>query len=229
MLQDKVWYKSGPLPQTGKEGETPNEIDATECFTTLRTAYRCNRSLLSAKHGFDRTWERVRPEPEILAQLTEEAKNFWDGLRQIEAVDLVASGKRTCPDFRPQEQEQRGEGHLLFRPIGQEALAEAVARIMLEKKLEFDGITHILKQCNKIDWKLASSPWAGLFYGEPGRMLSDNTRKRQSVGSKLLRYMLGMAWPSADPDLLKEYRAMVYPLNPDSDEAKQLKLPPIIK
>ena len=89
--------------------------------------------------------------------------------------------------------------------------------------------SHIFKQCNKIDWKLASSPWAGLFYGEPGRMLSDNTRKRQSVGSKLLRYMLGMPWPSADPDLLKEYREMVYPLNPDSDEAKQLKLPPIIK
>ena len=57
-------------------------------------------------------------------------------------------------------------------------------------------------------------------------MLSDNTKKRQNVGSKLLRYMLGMPWPSADPDLLQEYREVVYPKDPNSQEAKQLTLPP---
>ena len=226
VLQDKIWYKARSLPQSGSDGKGPNAIDARECFTTLQTVYNCNKALLQDKHHFGKNWERVRPDHDLLDQLTEECKNFWDGLRQIQPIELVALGHRKCYEFRPHEQERRGEGHLLFRPIGQEALAEAVADIMEDPESEFDEIAQICQVCAEIDWKLASPPWAGLFFGEGGRMLSDNTRKRQSVGSKLLRYMLGVPWPNADPDLLQKYREVVYPKDPNSKEAKQLKLPP---
>ena len=58
-------------------------------------------------------------------------------------------------------------------------------------------------------------------------MLSTNTRKRQNVGAKLLRYMLGTLWPDPSP-LLQEYREVVYPRDPDSPEAMKLGLPPKI-
>ena len=96
---------------------------------------------------------------------------------------------------------------------------------MEEDKSGFDEIEQICQKCAGIDWKLASSPWAGLFFGEGGRMLSTNTRKRQNVGSKLIRYMLGTLWPDPSP-LLQEYREVVYPRDPDSPEAMQLTLPP---
>ena len=223
VLKDKIWYKTRNLPISGQDDE--GKIIARECFTTLETVYNCNRAILQNKHQFDNNWERIRPDPDQLDQLAEECVEFWDALRRIEPIDLVALGTRKCSEFRPHDQESRGEGHLLFRPIGQETLAEAVSAIMLETKPVFGDIDQICQACTGIEWKLASPPWAGLFYGEGGAMLSTNTRKRQSVGSNLLRYMLGVPWPSADPDLLQEYREIVYPRNPNSDEAMQMQLP----
>ena len=222
VLQDKIWYKSRGLPPRGTDDE--GRIVATECFTTVETVYNCNKTLLKSKYGFSPDWERIRPEPDQLNRLAEGCWYFWDGLLNFEQIELVASGQRSCPEFRPQDLHQRGEGHLLFRPIGLETLAETVATIMEEEKSGFDGIDQICKRCVGVDWKLDSPPWAGLFFGEGGRMLSSNTRKRQNVGSKLLRYMLGTLWPDPSP-LLQEYREVVYPRDPDSPEAKQLELP----
>lgn len=227
VLKDRIWYKGRSLPQSGKDGEGPNMIDATCCFTTLQSVYNCNKILLSAEHKFEGGWVHVRPEPNLLDQYTEECQYFWDALRQIEPIDLLAEGKIQCADFRPNSKGQRGKGHLLFRPIGQETLAAAVAAIIEEQKIGFDGVENIFKSCAAIDWTLASSPWAGLFYSAD-RVLSDNTKRRIALGSKLLRYMLGVPWPSADPDLLQEYREVVYPKDPNSNEAKRLQLPRVV-
>ncbi len=223
VLQDKIWYKTRALPPRGTDDG--GRIVAADCFTTVETVYNCNKTILQSKYEFKPDWERIRPEPNQLDQLAEDCSYFWDGLLHIQPIELVASGQQKCSEFRPQEQQERGDGHLLFRPIGQETLAEAVAAIMKEKKSGVDGIGQICQDCAGIDWKLASAPWAGLFFGEGGRMLSTNTRKRQNVGSKLLRYMLGTLWPDPSP-LLQEYREVVYPRDPDSREAMQLALPP---
>lgn len=223
VLQDKIWYKSRNLPPNGKDDE--GRIIATECFTTLETVYNCNSKILKSRHKFTEDWKRVRPDPDLLDRLAEDCTHFWDSLRQIDPIELVTSGQRKCSEFRPQNQQQRGEGHLLFRPIGLEALAEAVAVIIEEETSGFDKIEQVCQKCADIDWKLASSPWAGLFFGEGGNMLSTNTKKRQNVGSKLIRYMLGTLWPDTTP-LLQEYRTVVYPRDPDSPEAMQLELPP---
>ena len=226
LLKDKIWYRSGNLPQGGREGEAPNVTYARECFTTLKTVYTCNKAILQGKHKFPREWPRVRPEPELLNQLAKECEDFWDSLSEIKPIDLVASGKQSCSVYRPTEPGQRGNGHLLFRPIGQEALAEAIADIMKEPKFKFESIRDICQECAKIDWTLASPPWFGLFSRADGSMQSDVTKPRQSVGSKLLRYMLGVPWPTANPDLLKEYRDILYRNEPNSAEAMKLELPP---
>ena len=222
LLQDRIWYKTRGLTPNGKDDD--GAILANECLTTLETVYNCNKLLLKGMHNYPDEWERVRPEPEVLEELTDECEKFWSGLCQIEAVEFVASGNRTCSAFRPLDKDNRGNGHLLFRPIGQEAFAEAVLSMLTERQETFDAIHQICLDSDKINWTLASHPWIGLFFGERG-MMSDNTKKRQNVGSKLIRYMLGVHWPNADPDLLKEYREMVYPRDPQSTEAMQLLLP----
>ena len=200
-------------------------IDATMCFTTLETVYNCNNTIVRARHNFPDNWEKVRPEPEELDELHDECQEFWDGLRELEAIDLVASGERYPYEFRPNSEEERGSGHLLFRPIGQETLARAVSTIIRDTTSNLNDATQICKLCAKIDWRLASPPWIGVFFGEGGRMLG--SRARQSLGSQLLRYMLGVPWPDTD-GLLKDYREIVYPTDPESPEALALALPAIV-
>ena len=77
VLKDKIWYRSGNLPQSGKDGDEPDVIYVRDCFTTLRTVYNCNKMLLYAKHKFPKNWERKRPEPELLDQLTQECEVLW--------------------------------------------------------------------------------------------------------------------------------------------------------
>ena len=225
LLQDRIWYKTRGLTPNGKDDD--GAILANECFTTLETVYNCNKLLLKRMHNYTDEWERVRPDPDLLEELTDECEKFWSGLCEIDAIELVASGNKACSTYRPLDRETRGTGHLLFRPIGQEALAGAILNMLIEKQESFEAINQICKDSDRIDWTLASHPWNGLFFGERG-MMSDNTKKRQDIGSNLIRYMLGVPWPNADPDLLKEYREVVYPRDPQSPEAMQLLLPDIV-
>ena len=220
LLADKIWYKDRQLPAKGDDGG----IDATLCFTTIETVYNCNETIVRARHDLPDNWKRVRPEPEELDKLHEECKDFWDGLREVKPIDLVASGDCLTHEFRPTNEKDRGDGHLLFRPIGQETLARAISAIIRDSTSNLNDVSQICKVCAKVDWRLASPPWLGLFFGEGGRMLG--SRARQNLGSQLLRYMLGVPWPDTE-ELLKNYRQTVYPTDPDSAEALSLELPPI--
>ena len=224
LLRDRVWCRTRQLPPTGDD----NGVDATECFTTLETIYNCNELILSANHTFPRDWKRVRPEYDELDELHRECKEFWDGLCEILEIRQVAQGDKRPIDFRPSVEGLRGEGHLLFRPIGQEMIAYAVGRILRDSLTNLNDIGRICRSCTNVDWKLASVPWRGVFFGEGGRMLG--SRARRTVGANLLRYMLGVPWPDAEGllELLEAYRNMVYPADPESAEALGLELPPVV-
>ena len=220
LLRNRVWYKTRQLPAGGDD----NGVDATECFSTLETIYNCNELILRAKHTFPSDWKRVRPEADELDELYKECKEFWDGLYEMNEVREIVQGTRQPIDFRPED--PRGEGHLLFRPIGQEMLAAAVARILPDTSITtFGDIGGICRTCTRIDWRLASAPWRGVFFGEGGRMLG--SRSRRTIGANLLRYMLGVPWPDTE-GLLEDYRNMVYPADPESEEALELCLPPTL-
>ena len=219
LLQDRIWYKTRQLLPNRDD----NGIDSNACFTTLEAVYNCNMTIAAIRNDFPKNWEKVRPELEELDKLHEECKEFWDGFLEIDAVSTVTSGSKEVIDFRPISEERRGEGHLLFRPIGQETWASAVSAIMKDSSSNLKDVTQICRLGSRIDWRLSSPPWVGLFFGEGGRMLG--SRARQSVGERLMRFMLGVPWPEQD-GLLKEYREMVYPTDPDSPEALTLSLPP---
>ena len=220
LLRDRVWYRSRQLPPTSED----SGIKASKCFTTLESIYNCNETIARTKRGeITRDWKRVRPEPNELDQLYEECKEFWDGLTEIPELRQVAQNDKNPEDFRPNTEGLRGEGHLLFRPIGQEMMALAISRVLSDTASELDDIGRICRLCSGVNWRLDAPPWRGLFFGEGGRMLG--SRNRQVVGANLLRYMLDVPWPDQD-GLLQDYRKVVYPADPESDEALQLNLPP---
>ena len=220
LLKDRVWYRTRQLPPIGDD----NGVDATDCFSTLETIYNCNELIL-AKHTFPRGWKRVRPEHDELDELHAECREFWDGLCEMPEMRQVAEGDKRPIDFRPNAEGLRGDGHLLFRPIGQEMMALAVSRILSDSSTDLDDVRRICRSCTNVDWRLASPPWRGVFFGEGGRMLG--SRSRRILGANLLRYMLGVPWPDTE-DLINDYRNTVYPTEPESAEAVALELPPVI-
>ena len=221
LLAEKIWYKTKQLPPSGNDAG----IDATLCFTTLETVYNCNDTIVKTFHNYPANWKKSRPEPEELDQLHEECKEFWDGLRAIDAIEQLASGQFLSYDFRPNTVADRGNGHLLFRPIGLETLARAYSAVIHDSSSPLSNANQVFQLCAKMDWTLSSPPWLGLFFGEGGTMLG--SRARQVLGAQLIRYMLGVAWPDKD-GLLQQYRQTVFPSNPESEEALELLLPPLV-
>ena len=159
ILADKIWYKSKQLPPNGND----SGIDARMCFTTLETVYNCNKTIVRARYSFPANWEKVRPEPEELDELYGECQEYWDGLREIEEIELLASGKKSPYEFRPNSVEERGTGHLLFRPIGLETLARAIPAILPDSTSNLNEVSQAFKACAKVDWTLSSPPWLGVF------------------------------------------------------------------
>ncbi|MCY4654706.1 MAG: DGQHR domain-containing protein [Dehalococcoidia bacterium] len=223
LLKDRIWFRDRQLPANARPDAG---IRVSDCFTTLETVYNCNELVLGAKYSFSDDWKRIRPEPDQLDKIFAECKDFWDGLCLIPQIQEVVNGRNPI-DFRPNEQEHRGEGHLLFRPVGQEMLAFTIARILSDSTASYSDVAEVCQKCISVDWCLGSPPWRGVFFGEGGRMLGNRTRR--SVGSNLLRYMLGIHWPdSTATDLLNNYRNLVYPSDPESVEALSLELPDVV-
>ena len=221
LLKDRVWYKSRQLPNSGDD----SGVHAPECFTTLETIYNCNELVVSANRTISKEWKRIRPEYDELDELHGECKEFWDGLCEISPIRQVSQGDKSPIDFRPDDKGLRGQGHLLFRPVGQEMMALAVSRTLSDSSTNLDDVGRICRLSTKIDWTLASAPWRGVFFGEGGKMLGSRTRR--TLGANLLGYMLGVPWPDEDV-LLEQYRNMVYPADPESEEALSLSLPPVV-
>lgn len=217
LLKERVHLDARSLPARGSQ----------KLFTSLETVYRCCGVILQRKYDITREWKRIRPEPERLEQLYEDAKVFWDALTEhVPEIREVVNNDVPPGHYRPEDpkdEAKRGQGHLLFRPIGQEMLATAVAEAVHDTTLDLNSVSAVIAKATKVDWRLSSPPWLGVFFGG-GRMLTG--RDRRDLGVKLLRYILGTEWPDENK-LLSEYGSMIF-ADPDSEEARKLQLPPRI-
>ncbi len=211
LLKDRTYFESRGLPARG----------AQEAITTLETIYRCLETLLRTKYSIDRAWKTIRPDPDVLDDAYSDAKLFWDALvDHFDEFKQVTKGTATPGDWRPADESERGGGHLLFRPIGLEMLAEATADLIEDSTVSFSTPSDVVSGIKKVDWTLNSPPWLGVFFGG-GRMLTG--RDRRDLGARILRYMVTADWPD-EKGLTVDYREMVY-ADADSEEAQRLKLP----
>lgn len=133
----------------------------------------------------------MRPEDEALAQGISEFRKLFDNLVALPSYKIMED-EGTPALRRFSFEKDGGEGNMLFRPVGQVALAQALGILVFKKKF---SLKDIFKKLRKFDleggfsnMEYPQSLWYGVLY--------DANKKRVQVAgrdlaARLLIYILG--------------------------------------
>ncbi len=135
---------------------------------------------------------------------------FWDLLRK--SVKQIKEVSDSHPNEQLAARYRRADGgHLLFRPVGMKAFAQAT-RTLVDRGMTFQNAVALLSQTN-LD--LNSCPWSGVLWNSVAkRMINKNGR----LAHNLFLYMIGQSCEPDSYDLLSEYQRALD--NPDADLQK---------
>ncbi len=164
-------------------------------LTTLQALKEMSERYLEHKYPhwkpLDKGLIPMRPEDEELEQAIEDFNELFDNLALLPSYRLLEHEQ--TPMFRKFSFEKDGgEGNILFRPVGQMALAKALGILIFQKGFSID---EIFAKLRKFDSKggfsgmdFPKSIWYGVLY--------DANRKRVLVAGKelatrLIIYILG--------------------------------------
>ncbi|BAY83614.1 hypothetical protein NIES267_31030 [Calothrix parasitica NIES-267] len=164
-------------------------------LTTLQALKEMSERYLEHKYPhwkpLDKGLIPMRPEDEELESATEDFNELFDNLAILPSYKLLEH--EDTPMFRRFSFEKDGgEGNILFRPVGQMALAKALGILIFQKGF---SIEEIFEKLRKFDSKggfsgidFPKSLWYGVLY--------DANRKRilvagKELATRLIVYILG--------------------------------------
>lgn len=190
-----------PMLSTAKnriEWNRPNLAERSSALTTLQTVQEMASHFLGQRDEF-KNWRQkekglipMRPDDEELAKGFDEFKMLWDKMAKLPSYKKLDQGSDTGSLRRFKHDKNPGEGHLLFRPIGQMVLAHAVGRL-IKDNYDLDSIFEKLIRYDKdggFRMDTASSIWyMVLFDPIRGRMVKSGFGT--ALAQRLLGYLLG--------------------------------------
>jgi DGQHR domain-containing protein len=207
-------------------------------LTTLQALKEMSERYLGKKYSH---WKQekglisMRPEEEELEEGIAEFHKLFDFLASLPSYKIIDDeGTRSLRHFSFEK--DGGEGNMLFRPVGQVALVQALGILVFESQISLDKIFKKLRKFDKQGGFSNIELPNSLFYG----VLFDPNRKRilvsgKDLAAKLIVYILGGTQDSMEraklrTDLAKartfEDKAMDFEGN--FVEAKEVGLPEII-
>jgi DGQHR domain-containing protein len=134
----------------------------------------------------------MRPEDEEIEEGIKEFKQLFDHLAKLPSYRRLESGDET-PELRRFSFEQDGgEANMLFRPVGQVALAQALGILVYKKEFSLKEIFDKLRKYDTDGGFSGMENSQSLWYG----VLYDPNKKRVSVAgrdlaARLIVYLLG--------------------------------------
>jgi DNA sulfur modification protein DndB len=141
-----------------------------------------------------------RPEERELEQLFEEAVRMWDLLKKH--VPPIADVLGTDPqEERAAKYRSEEGGHVLFRPVGQQAFAGALG-VLRKKGIE---VEHAISHLCALPMSLAENPWR-LVLWDPNTKSMVNRNK--TLAEALFLYMLGQQPRTTGYDVIGKYREL---------------------
>ena len=134
----------------------------------------------------------MRPEDEELEQGLKEFKALFDNLASLPSYKRLEHDAETPLLRRFSFEKDSGEGNMLFRPVGQAALAQALGILIFKKKLAPKTIFKKLRQYDANGGFSFIDIPSSLFYG----VLYDPNKKRilvsgRDLAARLIIYILG--------------------------------------
>jgi hypothetical protein len=203
--------------------KTSSLPERSKWFTTMKAVYDMVEILLRSDIDNDKVNPKLRPSDEVIDRYREYVWGIFDAFCGIDAYRAMVNGEH--PDtFRRQN-------HLLFKPVGQIALAMGVDKALRPDKdqswkgLELD---EIVTRLNKIDWNMTHTPWANVIgsvnvepddQGNPVQTVRMLTAKeRKELTGELIALILGYPWPETNRESIrKRYAEFVVQLPSQPD------------
>ena len=204
--------------------------EKSPAFTTLQTLVVISTRYLGLKQEYS-TWRSdmspiglsIRPDEAALDQGVADLTHYYDSLAKIPSYADVINGADVA-NYRSRE--KGGKAHLLFLPIGQQALARAIGTLTsATNTIELSVIAEMLRKedakgvFNIVD---ARHPWWGVIYN-PIKKNINNKEAAGSLCARLLTHILGGGTTNkADRESLeKEFREARI-TDPDNGKARDL-------
>ena len=177
----------------------PQLNEKSESYTTLQTVVEIARYYLGSKTEFsrwripmlgDRRLGFMRPDEDELDKGVIELSKYFDAMKQLPSHTRFIQGKK-ARDIRS----EGGEDSILFRPIAQMALAEAIARLEHENEMPLESIISELvrqEEPKSVQLKLRDrkAPWFGVLC-DPIDKKMRRKREYQRLCARLFHYLLG--------------------------------------
>ena len=152
--------------------------------TTIQTIYKLV-DLLSVPRGNSKRrteLKQLRPSQEIIEAMYNDHEIFWEGLR--EHIPAMSESLGSEPADRMAERHRYPEGgHILFRPVGQQAFARAL-RILLDRDVH---IQQGIKALASTQLMLDQAPWPHVMW-DPSRKAMNRTNLQ--LAESLLLHMV---------------------------------------
>ena len=190
------------------DGEERTKVDATRttlpegsnCYTTLDTLSEIVRYYLKenkalAENGNYASWDNliakgvfVRPEDSALERGKQDMDEYFDCLATIPSHVAFIQGK-PASELRKSED---GEDNILFRPVVQIALAEAMGKLATRGVSFKNAIEELGRQEQRGQLRLTprTSPWFGVLC-DPSSGNMRRYKKNRDLCCRLFQYLLG--------------------------------------
>jgi DNA sulfur modification protein DndB len=135
------------------------------------------------------------PKAERINEIYKQQIAFWDSIKKhVPEIRSVINSRKTAGDYRKDT-----GGHLLFRPVGQMAFANAV-RIMMDRKVSMDDAVATL---SKLPLELEKRPWRHVLWNpDQEKVINSNN----TLAQNLFLYMLGQEPLPKKYDVEEKYK-----------------------
>jgi hypothetical protein len=222
-----------PLLRTNRNGQSRDRVnwggsalpDGSEWYTTLEALKEMVQSTLRGARpqlikAFDKKWKRVelRPDDE---QLDDASLVFGDFLTHIHTLPVFQAIERSSDpvsELAAFRRFDKGHGHLLLRPIGQQILAEAVGQLLVEGK-SFDQVFDAIRELDtkgRFEAHRPENVWYGVTYDFHNQKM-DTQISHRKLAVKLLMYLVR----GASDDVRRQLERELLPMRIIDIEAKK--------
>ena len=181
MIDDFTLFREGKLIAfTSTANISESDLDS---ITGVITLYDIVKTLAGCV-GDTRGFTNDRPDDKLLNSVYNFCCSYWDLLQEIipEYQKVFLSNKIPASTFR-----QPDNNHLLFRPVGQRAFAEATTYLI--KKCSF-GLDEAIKELSQADLWLHFPKWHYILWNPIGKTMISTAKNRRIAKSHLLK-MIG--------------------------------------
>lgn len=212
VIDEYEYLGMGFVPLT-KTANIP--VNDTQCITTVLGLYDLVRTIsLPSRSREKRNLEIGPPNKSRVQQIYKLICQFWNLLRksvpEIKEVSDSHPNQALAAKYR-----KKDGGHLLFRPAGMKAFAQAT-RTLVDRGTTFAAAVAML---SKATLDLSSRPWPGVLWNSVAhRMINKNSRLAQN----LFLYMAKQPLEPNNYDLLSEYRRALDNRNADLGAVKRI-------